>query len=94
LTEIPTPKPRSTTRRTPNASARARIARIMLLGTMIVVASGLGVLWATYRTLGADLPSLEALEDARPVGGTMVLSAQGDTLRTFYRERRVNVRLE
>ncbi|UCE02586.1 MAG: PBP1A family penicillin-binding protein [Candidatus Latescibacterota bacterium] len=71
-----------------------RLVRLTLVTTLAALALGAGMLWATYRTLGSDLPSLTALEDARPVGGTLVLSAAGDTLHSFYREKRVNVRLD
>ncbi len=71
-----------------------RVLRTLLVATIALIALSAGMLWATYRTLGSDLPSLSALEDARPVGGTLVLGAHGDTLTSFYREKRVNVSLE
>ncbi|MFQ5600063.1 MAG: penicillin-binding protein 1A [Candidatus Krumholzibacteriia bacterium] len=76
------------------ASTTVRVIRITVVATLALLALGAGMLWATYRTLGTNLPSLETLENARPVGGTLVLSADGDTLSSFYREKRVNVRLD
>src|SRR5262245_23383838 len=80
--------------RLPAPQTRGRLVQLTLLGTLALLAVGAGVLWATYRGLGPTLPSLVKLEEARPVGGTLVLGASGDTLASFYREKRVNVRLE
>jgi 1A family penicillin-binding protein len=80
--------------RLPAPRTRGRLVQLTLLGTLALLAVGAGVLWATYRGLGPTLPSLVKLEEARPVGGTLVLGANRDTLASFYREKRVNVRLE
>lgn len=71
-----------------------RFLRVAVLGGMLSVAIAAGAIWAAYRTLGASLPSLAKLEqNAGPVGGTLVFGAHGDTLMSFYRERRVNIPL-
>ena len=71
-----------------------RLVRRTFFGVMAALAVGFGILWATYRALGSSLPTLQALEDARPVGATLVLAADGDTLQNFYREKRVNISLD
>jgi 1A family penicillin-binding protein len=72
-----------------------RWVRRALLGALLVAAVAAGGVAAAYRTFGASLPSLAALESATgPVGGTFVFGARGDTLTAFYRERRVNVGLD
>ena len=80
--------------RLPARRTRWRLVQLTLLGTLALLAVGAGILWSTYRFRGSKLPTLAKLEEARPVGGTLVLGAAGDTLASFYREKRVNVRLE
>lgn len=75
--------------------AGRKLVRVLVVGTIVCLGLGGGVLWGAYRTLGESLPSLAALEEtARPVGGTLVFSAAGDTVCAFYREKRVNVDLD
>ena len=82
------------TRTPPHASDRLRVLRVAVFGALLAVALAAGAIWAAYRTLGASLPSLANLEqNAGPVGGTLVFGARGDTLMSFYRERRVNIPL-
>ena len=87
------------TRRTPPpARSRwnpARAARVALVATLVLVTLGAGVLWGTYRTLGPDLRELlNQVEGVSPIGGTLVFTANGDTLTSFYRQKRVNVGLD
>ena len=72
-----------------------RILRRLGLGILVVAALLVTAAWALYRSFSGGLPSLSRLEEeARPVGGTLVFGARGDTLCAFYREKRVNVELE
>jgi penicillin-binding protein 1A len=74
---------------------RWRLLRLAVFGAILLTALAAGSIAAAYRTLGASLPSLAALETATgPVGGTFVFGADGDTIMAFYRERRVNVLLD
>ena len=76
------------------ATRAAHLARVGLLSVLVVLALGAGMIWAAYRTLGRDLPPLAELERTRPVGGTIVFGVRGDTLQSYYREKRVNIDLE
>jgi len=72
-----------------------RLARIALLATFGLVTVGAGMLWATYRALAPELRGfLEQVDSVSPVGGTLVFAGSGDTLTSFYRQKRVNVDLE
>ncbi len=82
-------------RRAPEQAAPARVARLALVTSLVVVTLGAGVLWATYRALAPALRDLlDSVEQVSPVGGTLVFAASGDTLTSFYRQKRVNVVLE
>lgn len=73
-------------------SARAvRIAALSVLGLCIVAA---GVGFFGLRALSRDLPSPARLQTIEPAIKTLVFSADGDTLREYYRQNRVPVRLE
>jgi len=79
----------------PRRRRRWRALRFAVVGAVLVAALCAGGVVAAYRTFGASLPSLAALESATgPVGGTFVFGASGDTLTAFYRERRVNIGLD
>lgn len=66
-----------------------------LLVTLAVVVVAVGVLGLIgLRALSRDLPSTARLQTVEPAIKTLVFSADGDTLREFYRQNRVPVRLD
>lgn len=80
--------------RRPRPEGVHRRWRLALLGaagaTLLATAVTLGIYWR----LSKHLPALATLEEkSDPVGGTLLFSARGDTLASFYKERRVNVEL-
>jgi penicillin-binding protein 1A len=79
----------------PNFGFNAGTLRRWALAITIVAAGMAIAAWFAYRGFSHGLPSLSRLEEeARPVGGTLVFGARGDTLCSFYREKRVNVALD
>ena len=72
----------------------ARVARLALVITLVLVTAGAGMLWATYKALAPQLKRLlERVDSVSPVGATLVFAGSGDTLTAFYRQKRVNVDL-
>jgi penicillin-binding protein 1A len=63
----------------------------ILSGLFII---GLGSGLVALRMLSKDLPSPARLQTIEPAIKTLVFSADGDTLREYYRQNRVPVRLE
>lgn len=75
-------------------AAAARNRGWLAGGAALASAVAAGVTLGLYVNLSKDLPSLASLEEkADPIGGTLILSARGDTLASYYKERRVNVDL-
>jgi 1A family penicillin-binding protein len=73
---------------------RVRRRRLILRGALVATLVAAALTAVAYMRLRANLPSLATLEEnADPVGGTLILSARGDTLASYYKERRVNVEL-
>ena len=71
-----------------------RVASLLLVA-LVLVSVGAGMLWGTYRALAPELRHLlEQVESVSPVGATLVFTASGDTLTSFYRQKRVNVDLQ
>lgn len=62
-----------------------------LLGLILIGAAG-GMI--VLQQLSKDLPSTARLQTIEPAIKTLVFSAEGDTLREFYRQNRVPVRLD
>ncbi len=71
-----------------------RAVRTILLGlaALALVIAGAGLI--ALRQLSRDLPSTARLQTVEPAIKTLVFSADGDTLREFYRQNRVPVRLQ
>ncbi|HKK72295.1 MAG TPA: PBP1A family penicillin-binding protein [Candidatus Krumholzibacteria bacterium] len=63
-------------------------------GLVAVVLLGGGGVLAVVHQLSRDLPSPARLQTIEPAIKTLVFSADGDTLREFYRQNRVPVRLD
>ncbi len=86
---------RSVRTRIPARWRRRPTARVAVIATLALATLAAGMLTATYRTLEPSLRRLLAqVETVRPVGGTLVFAASGDTLASFYRQKRINVSLE
>lgn len=68
--------------------------RIVLLSLLGLILIGGGAVTFALRALSRDLPSPAHLQTIEPAIKTLVFSADGDTLREFYRQNRVPVRLD
>ena len=68
--------------------------KIVLWSLVVVVVLGGGGVLAVVHQLSRDLPSTARLQTIDPAIKTLVFSADGDTLREFYRQNRVPVRLD
>lgn len=66
-----------------------RTLRMAGLGLGVVVVVGAIVLSLTLYTLSRDLPSPARLQSIEPAIKTVIFSAEGDTLREYYRQNRI-----
>lgn len=83
-----------TPERPPRGNPPSRL-RPLVVGAFLALGIGMGALASAYLAFHDSLPSLAALEAKGQIqGGTLVFAASGDTLATFYQERRVNVELD
>ncbi len=67
--------------------------RNLVLAAAALLCLGLGFGFAALQYLSRDLPSPASIESVEPPVKTVVLAADGDTLREFYRENRTLVPL-
>jgi penicillin-binding protein 1A len=81
--------------RTPLLRRRIPARRLKTAGVVILLALMVGavVLSLTLFTLSRDLPSPARLQAIEPAIKTLIFSAQGDTLREYYRQNRIPVPL-
>ncbi len=91
-TESPHTSRPSSTRVPRTISARRLKIAAFGFGGLCVIAIGAGLL--TLNFLSKDLPSPARLQTIEPAIKTLVFSADGDTLREYYRQNRVPIRLE
>jgi penicillin-binding protein 1A len=85
--------PTETRARAPRRISRSTL-RVLGWSALALVLVGLGGGILAIRVLSRDLPSPARLQTIEPAIKTLVFSADGDTLREYYRQNRVPVRLE